>query len=71
MPIRNDEIERRSRLVSLVYEVLLDIETPDEEATTAVVLSALGRAFLNKATSQANPEATAPRKRPKSVMFSM
>ena len=30
LPIQNDEIERRSRLVLLVYEVLRDMETPAE-----------------------------------------
>jgi hypothetical protein len=44
MPIQNDEIERRSRLVLLVYEVLRDMETPAEEATnTAASRPYLGR----------------------------
>ncbi len=71
MPIQNDEVERRSRLVSLVYEVLRDMETPAEEATNTTVLSALSRAFLDKATAQGNRRVDAPKERHKSVMFSM
>ncbi len=70
MPIQNDEIEWRSRLVSLVYEVLRDMEAPASEATNAAVLSALSRAFLDKAAAQANREAPAPRERSNLVMFS-
>ncbi len=75
MPIRNDEIERRSRLVLLVYEVLRDMETPPEEATNTAVLSALSRAFLDKATvldkaaAQAKSEVAAPRERRNLGMF--
>ena len=70
MPIQNDEIERRSRLVLLVYEVLRDMEAPAEEMTNTAVLSALSRAFLDKATAQANREAAAPKERSRLVMFS-
>jgi hypothetical protein len=76
MPIQNDEIERRSRLVLLVYEVLRDMETPAEEATNTAVLSALSRAFLDKATvldeatAQANSEFAAPTERRNFGMFS-
>ena len=75
MPIQN-EIERRSRLVLLVYEVLRDMQAPAEEATNTAVLSDLSRAFLERATAldgmpaQSNLEA-APRGRRKSVKFSM
>jgi hypothetical protein len=81
MPIQNDEIERRSRLVLLVYEVLRDMETPAEEATNTAVLSALSRAFLDKATvldratvldkaiAQAKSEVAAPRERRNLEMF--
>jgi hypothetical protein len=68
LPIQNDEIKRRSRLVLLVYEVLREMETPAEEATNTAVLSALSRAFLEKATAQANREAAAPAERRKLVM---
>ena len=54
MPIQSDEYERRSRLVSLAYEVLRDMETPADEATNMAVFSALSRAFFDKATAQAN-----------------
>jgi hypothetical protein len=76
MPIQNDDVERRSRLVSLVYEVLQDMETPAEEATNTAVLLALSRAFLDKATvldnatAQANSEVAAPRERRNLGMFS-
>jgi hypothetical protein len=43
------EFERRSRLVSLAYEVLRDMKSPSDEATTEVILSDLSRAFLEKA----------------------
>jgi hypothetical protein len=75
MPIQNDEIERRSRLVLLVYEVLRDMEAPASEATNTAVLSALSRAFLDKATvldkatAQANSEVAAPRERRNFGMF--
>jgi hypothetical protein len=75
MPIQNDDVERRSRLVSLVYEVLQDMETPAEDATNTVVLLALSRAFLDKATAldkatvQANSEVAAPRERRNLGMF--
>lgn len=52
-----DEIERRSRLVSLAYEVLREMETPTDEATNTAVFSALAWAFFDKATAQANFEA--------------
>jgi hypothetical protein len=68
LPIQTDEIKRRSRLVLLVYEVLRDMETPAEEATNAAVLSALSRAFLEKATAQALREAAVPAVRRKLVM---
>jgi hypothetical protein len=74
MPIQNDEIERRSRLVLLVYEVLRDMETPAEETTNTAVLSALSRAFLDKATAldttaQANSNVAPPRERRNLGMF--
>ena len=69
MPTPNDEIERRSRLVLLVYEVLRDVETPAEDATNTAVLSALSRAFLDKATAQATSEVAAPRERRNLGMF--
>jgi hypothetical protein len=55
----NDDFERRSQLISLVYEVLRDMKTPIGDATT--IATHLSRAFLEKATSLANLETTAPR----------
>jgi hypothetical protein len=46
-----DEFERRSRLISLAYEVLRDMKSPSDEATTEVILSDLSRAFLDKAAA--------------------
>jgi hypothetical protein len=76
MSIQNDEIERRSRLVSLVYDVLRDMETPASGATSTEVLSALSRAFLDKmvvldkGTVQANGDVAEPPKRHRAMMFS-
>ncbi len=69
MPIQSDEYERRSRLVSLAYEVLRDMETPADEATNMTVLSALSRAFFDKATAK-NLEAAESKARRKPVMYS-
>ena len=57
---QSDEFERRSQLVSLVYEVLRDIKTPTEGATNMAMFSDLSRAFLDKATALTNLEAAAP-----------
>jgi hypothetical protein len=79
MSIQNDEIdelERRSRLVSLVYEVLRDMKTPDSGATSIEVLSALSRAFsdkvvvLDKETTPANGGAAKTPVREIAMMFS-
>ncbi len=69
MPIQSDELERRSRLISLAYEVLRDMETPADEATNMTVFSALSRAFFDKATA-ASFEAAVSKMRRKSVMYS-
>jgi hypothetical protein len=47
---QNDEYDRRSRLVSLAYEVLQDLKIPTA-ATDEAMLSLLSRAFLAKATA--------------------
>jgi hypothetical protein len=57
----SDDFERRSRLISLVYEVLRDMKAPPDEATTVAMFSDLSRAFSDKATALAKLEATAPR----------
>jgi hypothetical protein len=49
-----DEIDRRSRLVSLVYEVLRDLKPP-ADATDSEILSVLSQAFLAKMTAPAEP----------------
>jgi hypothetical protein len=60
-PTQSDEYERRSRLISLVYEVLRDMKTPTDDATS--MARDLSRAFSDKATALANLEAAAPRVR--------
>ena len=61
---QSDEYERRSRLVTLAYEVLRDMETPTDETTNVAVLTELSRACLEKATTLANLEpAAAPKAR--------
>jgi hypothetical protein len=69
MSILSDEIERRSRLVLLVYEVLRDMEAPADEATNMEVFSALSRAFLDKAIAQGSRETPSRRERRESSMF--
>lgn len=63
MQIDEDEYERRLRLVLLTYEVLKDMETPTDEATSAAMFSLLSRAFFDKATTLANLEAAKPKGR--------
>jgi hypothetical protein len=59
----SDDLERRSRLVSLVYEVLRDMKAPTDDATSMATCSQLSRAFSDKATALANIEAAAPKVR--------
>ena len=54
-----DELERRSRLISLAYEVLRDMEPPAAGATEMAMLSDLSRAFFDKAATVGNFEAAA------------
>jgi len=56
----SDEYERRSRLVSLAYEVLRDMESPTDGTTSMAMFSDLSRAFFDKATALANVEADGP-----------
>ena len=65
---QSDEYERRSRLVSLAYAVLRDMETPADQATNMTVFSALSRAFFDRATAKIL-EADASRARRKPVMY--
>jgi hypothetical protein len=57
---QSDEYGRRSRLVSLAYEVLREMKTPVAEATTTAMSSDLSRAFFEKATVLANHKPAAP-----------
>jgi hypothetical protein len=58
-PTQSDELERRSWLISLVYDVLRDMKTPTEETTSMAVCSDLSRAFLAKARDLENLEVVA------------
>jgi hypothetical protein len=44
-----DALDQRSRLISLVYEVLREMETPTEGATDMAMCSAISRAFSDHA----------------------
>jgi hypothetical protein len=57
MQVDEDEYERRLRLVLLTYEVLEDMETPTDEATSAAMFFLLSRAFFDKPPTLANLEA--------------
>ena len=60
MRIESDEYERRSRLISLVYEVLRDMASPADDATDMALFSHLSRAFFDKAAALSSVEAVAP-----------
>lgn len=55
-----DDLERRSRLIALVYEVLRTVETTTNGATDIETCSILSQAFADKAVDLANLEATGP-----------
>jgi hypothetical protein len=59
MQTEGDDFDRRSRLVSLVYEVLRTVATPADGATEMATCAALSRAFSDKAIALANLEAAA------------
>jgi hypothetical protein len=59
-----DLVERRSRLVSLAYEVLETIDLPSPDASEREVLAALASAFHQKALIAAEAELNAPRDEP-------
>jgi hypothetical protein len=52
----NDEYNARSRLVSLVYDVIRDMKMPADGVTDVEILSLISQAFLAKATAPAEPE---------------
>jgi hypothetical protein len=55
---KNDDYDRRLRLISLAYEGLRDMKLPDG-ATEVEALSLLSREFSDKATLQETLEAPA------------
>jgi hypothetical protein len=61
-PSENLDFDRRSRLVSLVYEVLRDIKMP-HDATDGERLSLLSQAFSDKAIAPTRREALEPKGR--------
>ena len=59
-----DTVERRSRLISLPYEVLGTIDLPPLDASEGEVLAALASAFHHKALIAVEAKLDAPRGRP-------
>jgi hypothetical protein len=59
------DFDRRSRLISLVYEVLRTVEMPTDGATEMATCEALSRAFSDKAIALATLEAAPPKTSPK------
>jgi hypothetical protein len=59
-----DIVERKSRLVSLAYEVLGTIDPPLLDASEGEVLAALASAFHHKALVAAQAELDMPRGKP-------
>lgn len=57
-----DDFDQRSRLISLVYEVLRNMELPTDGATKEAMCSALAKAFADKAIASPDLEAAAPRR---------
>lgn len=59
-----DTIERKSRLVSLVYDVLGTMDLPPLDASDGEVLAALASAFRRKALIAVEAELNTPRGKP-------
>jgi hypothetical protein len=59
-----DTVERRSRLVSLAYQVLGTIDLPPLAASEGEVLAALASAFHRKALVAVEAEVDTPRGKP-------
>jgi hypothetical protein len=59
-----DTVERKSRLVSLAYEVLETIDLPPPNASESEVLAALASAFHRKALVAVEAELDTPRGKP-------
>jgi hypothetical protein len=71
--VKENESDQSLRLVSLAYEVLRDMKTPDDDATDQEMLSLLSQAFFDKATALAKLEPAAPaapKERRGTIMFS-
>ncbi len=64
----HDDLYRRSRLISLVYDVLREMESPSEGATERTMCSTLSKAFADKAIGLSDLDAAAPAGRRKSPM---
>jgi hypothetical protein len=60
----SDTVARKSRLVSLVYEVLGTIELPPLDASEGEVLAALASAFHRKALVAVDTRLEPPRGKP-------
>jgi hypothetical protein len=59
-----DTVERRSRLVTLVYQVLGTLELPEGDASEVEMLVALATAFHRKAQSAMEAKLDTPQGRP-------
>jgi len=59
-----DTVERRSKLVTLVYQVLGTLELPEGDASEAEMLVALATAFHRKAQSAMEAELDTPQGKP-------
>ena len=55
-----DDFDRRSRMISLVYNVLRDMESPAGGATEKAMCSTLSKAFADRALALSRLEATEP-----------
>ena len=70
MKIIPDELDQRSRLISLVYEVLREMQTPTEGATEMAICSAISRAFSDHAIALLDLETASPKAVLKSTLKS-
>jgi hypothetical protein len=59
-----DTVERKSRLISLAYQVLGTIDLPPLDASEGEVLAALASAFHHKALAAVGAELDSPRGKP-------
>jgi hypothetical protein len=66
-----DAVERRSRLVTLVYQVLGTVELPPVDASEGEVLAALAIAFHRQSSVALEAERSAPQSKPRLPEYAM